>query len=47
MFSYDKPRSHINKQRHDFADKVHLGQSYGFSSSHVQIGELDHKKAEC
>ena len=47
MFSCDKPRSHINKQRHHFADKVHLGQSYGFSSSHVQIWELDHKMAEC
>ena len=43
MFSYDKPRSRIHNQRHHFADKVHLGQSYGFSSSHVQIWELDHK----
>ena len=24
--------------------KVHLGRSYGFSSSHVQMWELDHKK---
>ena len=45
MFSYDKPRSHINKQRHHFADKVHLGQSYGFSSSHVWMWDLDCKEA--
>ena len=33
--SYDKPRQHINKQRHYFARKVSSGRSYGFSSSHV------------
>ena len=27
-----------------FADKITYSQSYGFSSSHVQMGELDHKK---
>ena len=26
--------------------KIHISQSYGFSSSHVQMWELDHKKAE-
>ena len=35
--SYDKPRQHIKKQRHHFADKGLYSQSYGFSSSHVQI----------
>ena len=33
--SYDKPRQHIKKQRHYFADKGPSNQSYGFSSSHV------------
>ena len=42
--SYDKPRQHIKKQRQDFANKGLYSQSYGFSSSHVQIEELDSKK---
>ena len=33
--SYDKPRQHIKKQRHYFANKGPHSQSYGFSSSHV------------
>ena len=33
--SYYKPRQHIKKQRHYFADKVPYSQSYGFSSSHM------------
>ena len=33
--SYDKPRQHIKKQRHYFANKGPSTQSYGFSSSHV------------
>ena len=33
--SYDKPKRHIKKQRHYFADKCWSSQSYGFSSSHV------------
>ena len=28
--SYDKPRQHIKKQRHHFADKGPSSQSYGF-----------------
>ena len=32
------------KQRHHFADKGLYSQSYGFSSSHVQMWELDHKE---
>ena len=35
--SYDKSRQHIKKQRHYFADKHPSSQSYGFSSSHVQM----------
>ena len=30
-----KPRQHIKKQRHHFANKGPYCQSYGFSSSHV------------
>ena len=33
--SYYKPRQHIKKQRHYFANKVHLVKATGFSSSHV------------
>ena len=32
-----KPRQHIKKQRHYFANKGLSSQSYGFSSSHVWI----------
>ena len=42
--SYDKPRRHIKKQRHYFADKGPYGESYGFSSSCVWKWELDHEK---
>ena len=42
--SYDKPRQCIKKQRHHFASKGLNNQSYGFSSSHVPLGELDHKE---
>ena len=39
--------THLSKQRHHFADKSLCSQSYGFSSSHVQIWELDYRKDEC
>ena len=42
--SCDKPRQTIKKQRHHFADKGPCNQSYGFSSSHVLMWELDHKE---
>ena len=42
--SYDKARQCIKKQRHHFANKGPYSQSYGFSSSHVQMWELDHKE---
>ena len=32
--SYDKPRQHIKKQRHYFANKGVSSRSYGFLSSH-------------
>ena len=35
--SYDQPRQHIKKQRHHFATKVHIVQSYGFSRGHVRM----------
>ena len=40
---YDKPRQHIKKQRHHFGNKGPSSQSYGFSSSHAWMWELDHK----
>ena len=42
--SYDKPGQCIKMQRHHFANKALSSQSHGFSSSHVQIWELDHKE---
>ena len=41
---YDQPRQHIKKQTHYFADKGLYSQSYGFSSTHVQMWESDHKE---
>ena len=43
--SYGQPRQHIKKQRHYFANKGLSSQSYGFSSSHVWMWELDHKES--
>ena len=42
---WQKARQHIKKQRHYFADKGPSSQSYGFSSSHVWMWELDHKES--
>ena len=42
--SYDQPRQDIKNQRHYFANKDPSSQSYGFSSSHVQMWGLDHKE---
>ena len=42
--SYDKPTVYIKKQRNHFVNKGPYGQSYGFSSNHVQLWELDHKE---
>ena len=43
--SYDQPRQRIKKQRHYLDDKVPPSQSYGFSSSHVWMWELNHKES--
>ena len=40
-----KPRQHIKKQRHYFADKGPSNQSCGFSSSHVWMWELEYKES--
>ena len=42
--SYDKPRQHIKKQRQYFTNKGPSSQSFGFSSSHVRMWELDHEE---
>ena len=41
--SYDQPRQNIKQQRHYFANKGLSSQTYGFSSSHGWMRELDHK----
>ena len=43
--SYDKPIQHIKKQRHCFVDKSPSSQSYGFSSTHIWMWELDRKES--
>ena len=43
--SYDQPRQHIKKQRHNFVNKDLSSQGYGFSSSHVWMWELDYKES--
>ena len=42
---YEKPKQHIKKQRHHFADKGLYNQSHDFSSIHVQVWKLDHKES--
>ena len=44
--SYDQPRQNFKKQRHYFANKGPVSQSYVFSSSHVWIWGLEYKP-EC
>ena len=43
--NYGQPRQHIKKQRHYFANKGPSSQSYGFSSTHVWMWELDCKES--
>ena len=43
--SCDKPRQHIKKKRHYFADKGPSSRSYGFANSHVWLWELDRKES--
>ena len=40
--SYDQLRQHIKKQRYYFANKGPSSQSYGFSSSHVWMWDMDY-----
>ena len=42
--SHDKPRQHVKKQNHPFADKGPYSQSYDFSSSQAQMWELNPKE---
>ena len=42
--SYVRPRSCFKKQKHHFVNKGPHSQSYGFSSSHVWMWEMDHKE---
>ena len=43
--SYDQLRQDIKKQRHCFSNKGPSSQSYGFSSSHVWMWELNYKES--
>ena len=43
--SYDQPRYYIKKQRHYFAKKGPSSQSFGFSSGHVWMWEMDYKES--
>ena len=43
--NYDQHRQHIKKQRCYIADKGPYSQSYGFSSSHVWMWDLDYKES--
>ena len=43
--SYDQPRQHIEKPRYYLANKGLSSQGYGFSSSHIQMWELDYKES--
>ena len=45
--NYDKPRQHIKRQRHYFANKGLSSQNYGFSTSHGWNDSWTIKKAEC
>ena len=44
--SYDQPTWRLKKQRYHFANKGLYSPSYGFSSGHMWVWELDHKKDE-
>ena len=43
--SYDQPWQYSKKQRYYFANKGPSSQSYGFSSSHVWMWELDYNES--
>ena len=43
--SYDQSKQHIKKERCYFTNKGPSSQSYGFSSSHVWMWDLDYKES--
>ena len=43
---YEKPRERIKKQKYHFADNDPYNQSYGFSSIHLWMQDLDNKKTQ-
>ena len=43
--SYNQPRLYFKKPRHYFANKGPSSQSYGFSSGHVWMWDLDYKES--
>ena len=43
--SYYQSKQHIKKQRHYFANKGPPSQSYGFTTSHVWLWELEYKES--
>ena len=43
--SYDQSTQHIKNQRHYFVNKGPFSQSYGFSSGHVWMWELNYKES--
>ena len=45
LLLHDQPRQHITKQRHYFANKGTSSQSYGFSSSHGWMWELNYQES--
>ena len=44
--NYDQPRQLFKKQKHYFPNKGLSSQSYGFSSSHIWMWELDYKESQ-
>ena len=45
--SYDQPREHIKKKRHDFANKGSSRQSYGFSITSLWVIPMHQPQACC
>ena len=44
LWQFTLSRQHTKSQRYSFANEGPYSQSYGFSSSYVQIWELDHEE---
>ena len=43
--TYNQLRQHIKKERHYFTNRGPSSQTYGFSSSHIWMWELDYKES--